>query len=80
MGRILLIDDDNSLREVVQFILTESGHEVLTAGDGREGLGTAGTRPRPGDHAISGCRDSTAWRSCAASATGTTRRPRRSSC
>ena len=38
MGRILLIDDDNSLREVVQFILTESGHEVLTAADGAEGL------------------------------------------
>jgi two-component system NtrC family response regulator len=38
MGRILLIDDDKSLREVVQFILTESGHDVRTAGDGREGL------------------------------------------
>jgi DNA-binding NtrC family response regulator len=38
MGRILLIDDDNSLREVVQFILTESGHEVLTAADGVTGL------------------------------------------
>ena len=38
MGRILLIDDDNSLREVVQFILTESGHEVLTAADGNSGL------------------------------------------
>jgi two-component system NtrC family response regulator len=38
MGRILLIDDDNSLREVVHFILTESGHEVLTAADGRAGL------------------------------------------
>jgi two-component system NtrC family response regulator len=38
VGRILLIDDDNSLREVVQFILTDSGHEVLTAADGATGL------------------------------------------
>ncbi len=38
MGRILLIDDDNSLREVVQFILTEAGHEVLSADDGKAGL------------------------------------------
>jgi two-component system NtrC family response regulator len=38
MGRILIIDDDHSLREVVQFILTEAGHEVLSAGDGSRGL------------------------------------------
>ncbi len=38
MGRILLIDDDNSLREVVQFILTDAGHEVLPAADGAAGL------------------------------------------
>lgn len=38
MARILLIDDDRSLREVVSFILTEAGHEVLTAADGRLGI------------------------------------------
>jgi len=38
MSRILLIDDDDSLREVVQFILTEEGHEVLAAADGTAGL------------------------------------------
>jgi len=38
MGRILLVDDDNSLREVVQFILTDAGHEVLPAADGPAGL------------------------------------------
>ncbi len=38
MGRILLIDDDNSLREVVQFILTDSGHKVLAVADGAAGL------------------------------------------
>ena len=45
MGRILLIDDDDSLREVVQFILTDSGHEVLTAADGREGIGLLDREP-----------------------------------
>jgi DNA-binding NtrC family response regulator len=45
MGRILLIDDDNSLREVVQFILTESGHEVLTAADGVSGLKLLAAEP-----------------------------------
>lgn len=38
MARILVIDDDKSLREVVRFILVEGGHEVLTAADGAEGL------------------------------------------
>ncbi len=38
MSRILLIDDEASLREVVSYILTEAGHEVVTAADGDEGL------------------------------------------
>ncbi|MBE0565501.1 MAG: sigma-54-dependent Fis family transcriptional regulator [Krumholzibacteria bacterium] len=38
MARILVIDDDRSLREVVRFILAEAGHEVLDAADGRAGL------------------------------------------
>jgi len=38
MARILLIDDDTSLREVVRYILTDAGHEVLPAADGAEGL------------------------------------------
>jgi len=38
MAHILVIDDDNNLREVVRFILTEAGHEVHTASDGAEGL------------------------------------------
>ena len=37
MARVLLIDDDSSLREVVKFILTDAGHEVLEAADGDEG-------------------------------------------
>ncbi len=38
MARILVIDDDAGLREVVGFILTEAGHEVLAAAGGEEGL------------------------------------------
>lgn len=38
MANILVIDDDDSLREVVRFILNEAGHDVLTASNGAEGL------------------------------------------
>ncbi len=36
--RILVIDDEDMIREIVQTILRESGHEVLTATNGSEGL------------------------------------------
>jgi DNA-binding NtrC family response regulator len=35
---ILLIDDDDSLRRVMEFSLTEAGHRVQTASSGEEGL------------------------------------------
>ncbi len=35
---ILLIDDDDSLRRVMEFSLTEAGHRVEAAGSGEEGL------------------------------------------
>jgi len=38
MARILLIDDDASLREVMSVILEEAGHAVTTAADGESGL------------------------------------------
>jgi two-component system NtrC family response regulator len=38
MAKVLLIDDDAGLREVVAFILGEAGHEVVAAADGEEGL------------------------------------------
>ena len=38
MARVLLIDDDRNLREVVAFMLTAAGHDVQTAGSAEEGL------------------------------------------
>jgi DNA-binding NtrC family response regulator len=38
MARILLIDDDASLREVLAYTLREQGHEVETAADGSAGV------------------------------------------
>ena len=37
-GCILLIDDDESLRRVTEYNLTEAGFKVITAASGREGL------------------------------------------
>jgi two-component system response regulator MtrA len=37
-GRILLVEDDRSLREVVRISLTREGYQVLEAGDGRRAL------------------------------------------
>ncbi len=45
MPRILVIDDDRNLREVVRFILAEGGHEVLLAADGAEGLDRLAAEP-----------------------------------
>lgn len=44
MSRILLVEDDSSIRELLEITLTRAGHTVVTAGNGREGL----ARFRPG--------------------------------
>ncbi len=38
MTRILVIDDDPSVREVIRYGLEKSGHQVSEASDGRSGL------------------------------------------
>ncbi|MFZ5944472.1 MAG: response regulator [Bacillota bacterium] len=38
MGRILAIDDEPSIRMVLELALSSAGHEVVLAGDGLEGL------------------------------------------
>ena len=38
MAKILIIDDDGQLRQILQQLLTSSGHAVTTAHDGADGL------------------------------------------
>ena len=38
MARILIIDDETALRDVLARLFEREGHEVSTAGDGVEGL------------------------------------------
>ncbi|RNC71059.1 MAG: sigma-54-dependent Fis family transcriptional regulator [Desulfuromonadales bacterium] len=38
MVRVLIVDDDVSLRRVLEYNLQEEGYEVLTAGSGEEGM------------------------------------------
>ncbi|MEW5852028.1 MAG: response regulator transcription factor [Myxococcota bacterium] len=46
MARVLLIDDDTALLNVLSLALEDAGHQVSTARDGAEGL-TAVTQARP---------------------------------
>jgi len=39
MSRILVIDDEPNLRHTVSYALKQEGYEVVSAGDGEEGLG-----------------------------------------
>ncbi len=45
MARILVIDDDDLLTELVSFTLEAHGHEVATAADGETGLDLAMREP-----------------------------------
>jgi CheY-like chemotaxis protein len=38
VGRVLVIDDDSSMRGTIRKILEREGHEVFEAHDGRKGL------------------------------------------
>ncbi len=38
MAKILVVDDDKSIIEMLQFLLLKEGHTVFTAGDGKVGL------------------------------------------
>jgi len=45
MARILVIDDEPSLREYVRTVLENEGHEVEEARDGNEGLAACDRKP-----------------------------------
>ncbi|MDT8344639.1 MAG: response regulator [Thermohalobaculum sp.] len=38
MAKILVVDDDDSLRRVLEYNMAEEGHEVATAASGEEAL------------------------------------------
>ena len=44
MALILIVDDEFSVAEVLEAILAEVGHEVVTAANGRQGLERANER------------------------------------
>ena len=46
MAKIMLVEDDNSLREIYSIRLVAEGYEVVSAGDGEEALAIA-VRERP---------------------------------
>ncbi|MGE5056743.1 MAG: response regulator [Acidobacteriota bacterium] len=37
-SRLLVVDDDEAIREIISAMLTEQGYEIVTAGDGRQAL------------------------------------------
>ena len=41
MAKILSVDDSKAIRDLVEAVLKENGHEVVTANDGVEGLAEA---------------------------------------
>lgn len=41
MAKILSVDDSKAIRDLVEVVLIENGHEVITANDGVEGLAAA---------------------------------------
>ena len=46
MSKIMLVEDDNSLREIYSIRLTAEGYVIVSAGDGEEALAMA-VKERP---------------------------------
>jgi len=47
MNNVLIIDDDDAIRETITFVLEESGYTILHASDGVVGLTYLRTHARP---------------------------------
>jgi len=45
--RILLVEDDNAIREALSEVLGEMGYDVMSAPDGLKGLSLAGEQAEP---------------------------------
>lgn len=48
VGRILIVEDEEIIRETISLALQEEGYEVLTAGDGRTALEVVHSTPQSG--------------------------------
>ncbi len=46
--RILIIDDNDQIREIMKLTLEYEGYKILTAANGQDGLDLLGEPPRPG--------------------------------
>lgn len=47
MSRVLVVDDDEAVRVVLEAVLRADGHDVSMADDGEAALGLLGDRPLP---------------------------------
>ena len=53
-AKVLVVDDEESIRSVLREALTDAGHHVLTAENGQQALGRAVSERRKG-HALVTC-------------------------
>jgi DNA-binding response OmpR family regulator len=47
MGPVLLVDDDDDLRDIAEDVLARAGFDVLAVSSGRDALEALATLPRP---------------------------------
>ena len=47
MARILIIDDDDQIREMLKLFLEYAGYDVLSAADGKSGMALFDATPFP---------------------------------
>ena len=47
MSLVLVVDDDDDIREMLSFLLEDMGHTVVTASQGKEALSALRRGPRP---------------------------------
>ena len=62
MAQLLVVDDERSMRELLEYMLTRAGYRVTLAENGRAAVDRIAVRRfRSGAHAISAWAISTAW-------------------
>lgn len=47
MARVLIVDDEFAIADLLEMVLTDEGYQVLTASTGRQGLERLAQGPRP---------------------------------